>query len=443
MVTGTIPVSVNGTQGAGFSKVDAGTTKKIAQSFDKIMGQNAGTPNSLSSEKNNVSDISDKVSFESETEKLNGQLSKIKEVLNKAIKDSKEELTSGAMSELESKIKDVVSEKLGISAEELDNIMAQLGITAFDLTDPQNVAMVIIETGVAADSISLLTDSKVSDLFSTINDEIKNLVSEAARTLELPEVQVKELLKDFSSKDDLKIKNPEDDKPLTKNASANKNSGLTGNQVTGEAESTLESKVKVEVDQNMNQNSENAFANHENNFAGQFATNLTESFANASVNTESFTGYVNTSDILNQFIDSVKVNVNETTSSMELQLHPESLGKILLNVASRDGVITATITATDENVKVALENQLITLKESMNEQGLKVEAVEVTIASHSFEPGRNFEGAQEGSQDSSNESQSKGTRQILADSEAEELNEDELIIQEMMRANGNNVDFTA
>ena len=65
-------------------------------------------------------------------------------------------------------------------------------------------------------------------------------------------------------------------------------------------------------------------------------------------------------------------------------LHAEHLGKINLNVATRNGVITATITAQNESVKAAIENQVIQLKESMNNQGLKVENVEATVASHEF-----------------------------------------------------------
>ena len=90
-------------------------------------------------------------------------------------------------------------------------------------------------------------------------------------------------------------------------------------------------------------------------------------------------------EIVRQIIDAVKVNVNRTSTEMELQLHPESLGKVNLVVAAKDGIITAQIAAQDEAVKNVIENQLVMLKESFEQQGLKVEAVAVTVQSHGFE----------------------------------------------------------
>ena len=46
---------------------------------------------------------------------------------------------------------------------------------------------------------------------------------------------------------------------------------------------------------------------------------------------------------------------------MEMQLNPEHLGKIYLNISEREGVIRAQITAQNEAVKEALETQLVEL----------------------------------------------------------------------------------
>ena len=45
-------------------------------------------------------------------------------------------------------------------------------------------------------------------------------------------------------------------------------------------------------------------------------------------------------------------------------------------------------------VKAALENQLTALKEQFNNQGIKVEAVEITVQSHGFESEQNLEAQQ-------------------------------------------------
>lgn len=88
------------------------------------------------------------------------------------------------------------------------------------------------------------------------------------------------------------------------------------------------------------------------------------------------------SRILNQVIDGIKVMTSEDMSSMEMQLNPESLGKMSIQVISKNGVVTAQIAAQSEAVKEAVESQIAILRQNMEEHGLKVEDVEVTVASH-------------------------------------------------------------
>ncbi len=77
---------------------------------------------------------------------------------------------------------------------------------------------------------------------------------------------------------------------------------------------------------------------------------------------------------------------------MEIALNPENLGKVNLLVSVREGVVTAKLIAENEQVKKALEGQLNVLKENMSNQGLKVEAVEVTVQNNAFHSQDNFNG---------------------------------------------------
>ena len=85
----------------------------------------------------------------------------------------------------------------------------------------------------------------------------------------------------------------------------------------------------------------------------------------------------------------MKVTISAETTSMEMQLNPENLGKVYVNISSNEGVVNAQFHATNEIVKEALETQIATLRENLNQAGVKVDAIEVTIASHEFE--RNLE----------------------------------------------------
>lgn len=85
--------------------------------------------------------------------------------------------------------------------------------------------------------------------------------------------------------------------------------------------------------------------------------------------------------IVEQVVSQVRVRVMSGTTSMELQLHPASLGKVALQVtATAVGTATATLTVENQAAKAALESQMITLKETFEQQGLKVDAVEVTVS---------------------------------------------------------------
>ena len=90
---------------------------------------------------------------------------------------------------------------------------------------------------------------------------------------------------------------------------------------------------------------------------------------------------------------------------------------------------------------------MVRLAEQFEEQGIKVEAVEVTVASHGFE-GNLDQSA--GQPEGGNESAGNGrrTRRIdLSDLDDEldtsDMDDEERIAAEMMAANGNKVDYTA
>jgi flagellar hook-length control protein FliK len=70
---------------------------------------------------------------------------------------------------------------------------------------------------------------------------------------------------------------------------------------------------------------------------------------------------------------------------MELQLNPEHLGRVNLTINSREGVMTAHFAVENDLAKEAIEGQLITLKDTLAQQGIRVETIEVTVASYKFD----------------------------------------------------------
>jgi len=155
--------------------------------------------------------------------------------------------------------------------------------------------------------------------------------------------------------------------------------------------------------------------------------------------------FINVQDIMNQITEFTKVTVEQTQSSIEMQLNPEHLGKIYLQVVSKEGIITAQLAAQNEAVKQAIEGQVALLKENMNQQGLKVEAVEVTIASHEFE--QNFERDRQQETQENMEKETSKSQRFISINQMDELaglmTEEESLVAKIMLENGNSMDMTA
>lgn len=89
-------------------------------------------------------------------------------------------------------------------------------------------------------------------------------------------------------------------------------------------------------------------------------------------------------DIVNQVVEQIKVTLGKETTSMQMQLNPESLGKVLISVSSNHGVMTANFTVQTEEAKEALQSQMYNLREALESRSLKVDAVEVEVSDFAF-----------------------------------------------------------
>jgi len=231
-------------------------------------------------------------------------------------------------------------------------------------------------------------------------------------------------------------------------------SNTNENQKTLKPESELttngtQEQMEVRTEKGQNESpkgGENGLMNQQQSL---FAQNLQNSQQVMNVEnvipTESYFS-ADTQMIMDQIMDFMKLNATDGLTQLEMQLHPESLGTLQINIASKEGVITAHFNTENEVVKEVLESQMIQLKEAFKEQGIKVEAIEITVQTHGFE--RNLE---QGRQQSSGENndrrpQMKVRRLNLRELEEipeEDLTEEERLTAKMMAESGNTVDYMA
>lgn len=149
-------------------------------------------------------------------------------------------------------------------------------------------------------------------------------------------------------------------------------------------------------------------------------------------------------EIVNQVVEQIKVTVKPDTSAMEIQLNPENLGKVNLSVVAKEGHITAQFVTETEMAKHALEGQLQQLRETLGEQGLKVDEVEVTVSNFDFS-----QSSQANAEEQKQQQQSSFSKKIVRNlnindmDNLEELTEEEQLAAKIMQLNGNQVDYTA
>ena len=332
-----------------------------------------------------------------------------------------------------------------ISEEELQGIMDDLGMTKMDLTDPATLNELLMNISGAQDSFALLTDENLYGNVKGIMNLQNELVGQAQEDLKLAPKEwqqtVAGIAQETVAEPVITVKTDVDD---TANMAAGSQTGLTQEPEILENQAAQNAQEEKAGDfgekQEQAANGEHGNLLLQNLKEGNFLTQLQQT-----AQTEE-AGPVDTQDIMRQIMDYMKVSVKPDSSDLEMQLHPQSLGTLHIQMAAKNGVVTANFITENETVKAALESQMVQLKENFTEQGIKVEAIEVTVQTHQFE--QNLEQGRDGS--GSREAEAgvgkRRTRRInlnTAFAEEEPQTEEDRITADMMSANGNTVDFTA
>lgn len=95
-------------------------------------------------------------------------------------------------------------------------------------------------------------------------------------------------------------------------------------------------------------------------------------------------------ELLQQIIDKMAINSNEYKQEVEIKLKPELLGKLLLKMELKDGVLNAKFVVDNYRTKELIETNLIYLKEHIEEIGLEIKTFEVFVGTN-----QEFESQQE------------------------------------------------
>lgn len=166
-----------------------------------------------------------------------------------------------------------------------------------------------------------------------------------------------------------------------------------------------ESGIQVSVRNADNKKEQNSseMMNQNPNFAGDIVNQLSQAVQETESVTASYTSVLEQQDIVRQVVEQIRVWNAGENSRMQVQLYPEHLGRIEIQVMLRNGTMTAQITAETEMAKAAIESQLQALKESFEQKNMQVNAIEVNVGTPDFH-------SEEDRQDSMNQDSRAGSR---------------------------------
>lgn len=482
-------VSTPGTLDTGLSKV-TGTVEKglcaTAQaSFASVMEQKTSgygnqqltsgnpvgkEPAATTTQPAAVADSAKKLNV-----KENSPTQKVEELQNQ-LEDTKDAFETG--------VKEILKDELGVSDEQVEDAMSILGLQWMDLLNPASLSQLVTQLTGTEDACSLL----MSEEFTNIMQNTDELVQSLSETLGISkdewvalQNQLAELTADFNETVDMADGGVQEIAPQTDATITSQDTTVMAAtvQMTHTTEETQNVQPEEETEdaapviqvnasedaQTENNVSENASGEmgepaaqsqktkessvneHAQNMEFQVRAEQ-QTVAPEEVNKVASRTTIDMQDIMNQITEFAKVNLSPENSSIEMQLNPENLGKVYLHIAAtKEGNITAELAVSSETVKTALEAQIADLRTSLNQQGIKVDAVEVAIASHEFERNLEQNASGEEQQGSQREESGRTAGRRLFRGELDELsglmNEEEALAAQIMKDHGNTMDVTA
>lgn len=344
-------------------------------------------------------------------------------------------------------IREEIKEIFGCTDEEIENVLAALGLAMGDLLSKANLTEFVAGITGSDGAMALLTDGDLTEKLKMLMSFIDGQIAEVSEEMNISP----EELMDLAVQADTHPVFAKAEDTVKEDAGRTQSYGEAQQmQTPSDTAATFAQKVTVTKEgtsdtfsgQQTEQNTNQGFASHSDaagTIVNTLVQNIDETFAQTLVSEAS---EIRPSDIIQQIIDSVKVRATEAFQSMEIQLNPEHLGKLHLTVTAREGILTAQITAQDEAVKRAIESQLAVLKDQFNNQGLKVDAVEVTVQSHAFESNQNLNGNEQNDANAGKRTRRNLNLDSLTGLDEEELsNEEQQVID--LAGNGSSVSYTA
>lgn len=486
--------------------VKKGAEPDVKNSFMEMMGQNQFSSNiHVSSNVKQIASVTEKSDTATAAyDTYRDPAKNVQTVSGKSPEEVLEE-ASEPLEAYEEEIRDILKEELGVTDEEIDAALESLGLTLLDVRNPQDLAALV--QAVTGEDVGTLFVSEafqavmqqVSAVTETFCEELGiskedwNALCEAFEQMKAPETLSPE---DISLPEggEVSLEQPKTEQTVPEAVQEQTQPDETVTQEkTQPGEALPKEQIEVvaqkeeepnaqkpselkqtEVEAGKNAIEQTADVAEEETGAG--ADSNAQSFSDHSKDAKPNMAHINVSfaeqqvarmeeavlpqdavpnyssqldafELIEQIAKNVRVTFTSETTSMEMQLNPANLGKIYLNITEKEGAVRAQIAAQNETVKEALETQAVELRQSLHQQGIKVDAIEVTVATHEFEQNLEQNAKQDEQMQKQQEEARPQMRRNLTLNDLDGLTglmtEEEQLAARIMQENGNQVDLTA
>ena len=382
------------------SNVRNNIVKDTDSSFEKILNQEANVNSKV--EENNVE--KNNVEKTTNTKLVNGKKHNVKTSNSDTkIHDEPSKDTGDNIDQLEEEITNELIDTLNITAEQLDEILTQLNMNVFDLLISDNLNTFLTALYQVDDSLELLT---MPDVTSNIK-ELKTGLNELLEEYNLDTDDIQEIISNLELKDaEIKTETKVDTEVSNNINDSNVTSMVTDETETSEKltqssefnDTTNDDSPEIEIEDNRTE--VNSTVKDESNTEVTSGDNkgILDNVQNITINNSQtkveiidgsgqkqiLTYNISTDEIIDQIVSSFKVNLTDDVDTVFIQLRPEHLGKLAFSLTSQEGVVTANFVAENGAVKELIENNLTSLKMTLEEQGMIVDKLEVVVNDNSM-----------------------------------------------------------
>lgn len=458
--------SVNSLMNFVGTKAPVQNTKLSDGSFGSAMSKATGESNNSDAGKQTTLSKCTNGSKPSETSKQINDVKSKEPVKSQEIRKTVEN-SSEQMEKAGQEIADEVAKTLGVTEEEVLDAMEILGLSYISLLEPGSLQELVLQMSGEADASALLTNEGLFQNLQSLNQFADDLTGQLMQEMNVTPEEMQQLLSQMKETNSemsgnstgqdasleevlLETEQPDMTIEIKVNGEEVKLSADADGNVTGTVE-VASREVKEQPSRDMSEQSGKHGEQEQHTETSLHSENLMLNSVlqdKVSVEETSIAQNIssfdqNTQEIMDQILNYMKIQLKPGMDQLEMQLHPESLGTVHVQLTSKGGEVTAEFHVQNESVKAALETQITELRDNLRERGVKVEAVEVSVDAKGFES--NLWQGQE--RQESYERNKKTPRRInLNELDAlfeEEASEEELLNAKVMEMNGNTVDYTA